>query len=90
MNEQPSRFLRSALRRLMRPARRTVMLELIREMVAAVREEGYNFSDVLYALAVYANHESSLDLNTRQTRATVAALLEEAAEAAETVGWELP
>lgn len=83
-------FLLLAMRRLLQPARRAVLRQLVGELVATVRDEGYHFSDVLLALGEYVEVESSVNPGTEQTRATVAALLLEAARAAEEEGRELP
>lgn len=87
---QRPQFLLQALRRFLRPARHAVLVQLVDELVAAARQEGYHFSDVLNALAEYTSTASSVDPDTEQTRSTVASLLEAAAVEAETPGRELP
>lgn len=90
MRERSPQLLLLAFRRLLQPARHAALRQLVSEVVAVVRDEGYHLSDVLKALAEYTEAESSVDPATVQTRATVAALLLEAARAAEEEGRELP
>ncbi len=58
--------------------------------IDVLREMGFHFSDYLTAVAEYAENQSSIDLDTEQTRSCVASLLETAAIEAETKGRELP
>lgn len=90
MREYSPLVLLQALRRFLFPARRTALRELLGELVEAVRVEGYHFSDILIALADYAQIDSSIDEDTEQTRATVVTLLQQAAQAAERPGREIP
>ena len=90
MREYSPFVILQALRRFLIPARRTALRNLLGELVEAARVEGYHYSDILTALADYAQIDSSFDPDTEQTRATVVTLLQQAAQAAETPGREIP
>ena len=90
MREVSLRLLFLALGRLLFPERRSVLRQLVVEVVDYAQYEGYHFSDVLRSMAQYAREESSVDPDTQETRSRVASLLETAAIEAETKGRELP
>lgn len=70
--------------------RKNSLLQLVSELVLALNEEGFHFTDLLIALSEYAKRESVVERESQPTWNIVASMLQEVAEVAETKGRELP
>lgn len=70
--------------------RKNSLLQLVSELLLALYEEGFHFSDLLTALSEHAKRESAVESASQPTWSAVASLLQDAAEIAETKGRELP
>lgn len=91
MRDPSPQLVLLALRRLLHSARQAALRQLVSEIVHAVWDENYHISDLFKALADFVQTERSLNLEEmEQTMITVASLLEQAAQEAETPGRELP
>lgn len=70
--------------------RRNSLFQFVSELLLALYEDGFHFSDLLRALSDYAKRESVVERESQSTWSVVAFMLQEVAEVAETKGKELP